>query len=137
MTENKRQNNLGQTLDEENILLRDELRTLESAKITGQKLSLRELDKFGQVNLRSSKVSKSLVQDGGKLKPIKSTETKTIVGLSINNGSAFSSSNQRSRHALNSIGGGSSNRSRLVIRDNASGTTEIISKTISKTPSKP
>ena len=83
-------------------------------------------------------MSKSLVQDGGKLKPIqstkpiKSTEVRKIVGLSINNGSALSSSNQRSRHALNSIGGGSSNRSRLVIRDNASGTTEIISKTPSR-----
>ena len=97
---------------------------MESAKITGQKISLKELDKYGQVNLRSSKVSKSLIQDGGKLKPIKSTEAKTIA----QNGGL----NTRSRHALPSLGGNSSNRSRLVIRDNAMGTTEVISKTPSK-----
>ena len=104
--------------------MREELRTLETAKISGQKISLKELDRYGQVNLRSSKVSKSLIQDGGKLRPIKATETKSIAGNNSNI--------TRSRHALPSLGGNSSNRSRLVIRDNASGQTEVISKTPSK-----
>lgn len=125
----KSQGATGQTLDEENVILREEIRTLESAKITGQKLSMKELEKYGNVNLRSSKASRSLIQDGGKLKPVKATVAKSVVDESISLRSV-----NRSRHALNSMGGdgGSSNRSRLVIRDNALGTTDVISKTPSK-----
>ena len=47
MAEVKAQDALEQTLDEENAILREELRTLETAKISGQKISLKELDRYG------------------------------------------------------------------------------------------
>ena len=73
-----------------------------------------------------------MVQDGGLLKPIKKT---TVVGSEVDESAvSLRSINNRSRLALNSMGGDgqSSNRSRLVIRDNAKGATDVISKTPSR-----
>lgn len=62
----------------------------------GTKLSIDELEKYGNFNLNrdnggntSNLVSRSLVMDGGRLKPIKSPQVKGLIqGLSgSNNGS--------------------------------------------------
>ena len=96
---------------------------MESAKLSGKKISRKELEKYGQVKvtLRSNKlISSSLIQDGRKLMPIKMTQAKSIAAYGL----------QDERSSMNAIipkyGG---NSSRLVVRDNPSGTTEFIIKT--------
>lgn len=47
-------------VDEENEMLRGEIKTLETGKQNGKTFSMRELEKFGNVNLRAS-ANKSLI----------------------------------------------------------------------------
>ena len=105
-------------LDKENEIFKEEFRTLEQGKSNGKTFTLRELDSYANVNLRASNNKKpsSLVRDGGKLMPVKSPKAAYVEGRSYN------LTSDRSKNSVGSI----TNKSRLVVRDNADGTTQMI-----------
>ena len=70
------------------------------------------------------KKNKSLVQDGGKLQPMKLTEVRKA------DQSNFSISSNRQPSEVKNY----SNRSRLIVRDNADGTTDMIKTKQMKAP---
>ena len=103
-------------LDKENEILREEYRTLEHGKQNGKQFTIRELDSYANVNLRASQNKKNnLVRDGGKLQPIGSPKAFLDKAEQV-----YSLNSERSKHSLGT------NKSRLVVRDNPDGTTQML-----------